>query len=276
MEAFSQPFFSHAEPVLSVANVGETVKYWQEVLGFPNQWTWGDPPSYGGVSWHGAFIQFSLKSEASVAAQSQSIWIRVRHIEMLYQMHQEQNADIMVPLARQAYGFSEYVVKDNNGHFITFAAPASEQKDFSETLPENVKISLKKPTVEQYRKLFQAVGWKTSATDAMLEAQLNSLQAAITAEVSETGEVIGCALLIGDGFSFYYVKDVMVHPDWQKKHIGTAMMQELTQWLDTHAADKALVGLFTGEPLAPFYQQFQFNPAFGMIRIIDRHHQPMP
>jgi GNAT superfamily N-acetyltransferase len=81
--------------------------------------------------------------------------------------------------------------------------------------------------------------------------------------------------MFGDGYSFYYVKDVMVHPDWQNKHVGTALMQALSSWLDENAMNKALVCLFTGENLAPFYQQFNFNPAFGMIRIIDRH-QPMP
>lgn len=41
---------SHAEPVLAVRNVAETVTYWHEVLGFPGKWTWGNPPNHGGVS----------------------------------------------------------------------------------------------------------------------------------------------------------------------------------------------------------------------------------
>jgi GNAT superfamily N-acetyltransferase len=82
--------------------------------------------------------------------------------------------------------------------------------------------------------------------------------------------VIGCALLLGDNTSFFYVKDLMVHPAWQGKRVGSALMQELTNWLETNAPDNAFVGLFTGEQLAQFYQQFGFMKSFGMHRRISR------
>lgn len=79
----------------------------------------------------------------------------------------------------------------------------------------------------------------------------------------------------GDHASFYYVKDVLVHPDWQGKRIGSAMMQELTNWLEKHAANNALVALICRETLEPFYQQFGFGKAFSMIRYIHHanHHE---
>lgn len=46
------PIFSHAEPVLAVRDINETITYWQDVLGFPTKWTWGEPPAHGAVSWH--------------------------------------------------------------------------------------------------------------------------------------------------------------------------------------------------------------------------------
>ena len=42
-----QPIFSHVEPVLAVKDVLETIVYWQDVLGFPAKWTWGEPPTLG-------------------------------------------------------------------------------------------------------------------------------------------------------------------------------------------------------------------------------------
>lgn len=276
MDDSQQPSFSHAEPVLSVHNVAETIKYWQHVLGFPNQWTWGDPPTHGGVSWHGAFVQFSHNPTLAAAQHGHSMWVRVRNIELLYQIHQNNQAEITMPLSKQIYGLTEYVIKDNNGYYITFAAPTNYKKGRSEKLPDNVSILVKKPTVTQYRSLFEAVGWSNNATDEMLQTQLDFMQATVVAENSDNGDVIGCALLLGDGFSFYYVKDVMVHPDWQGKRVGTAIMQELTRWLDENATNKAMVALFSSEHLAPFYQQVHFAPTFGMMRIIDRDHQPMP
>jgi len=93
----------------------------------------------------------------------------------------------------------------------------------------------------------------------------------VVAEDTVKGEVIGCALLLGDHATFYYVKDVMVHPDWQGKRVGTALMQELTNWLEKNAVSNALVALISGETLEPFYQPFGFAKAFSMIRYIHRN-----
>ena len=59
---------------------------------------------------------------------------------------------------------------------------------------------------------------------------------------------------------------MMVHPDYQCKRVGTALMQKLNDWLEGHAAPEALVGLYTGENLAPFYRQFGFRESFGMSK----------
>ncbi|MCE6989660.1 GNAT family N-acetyltransferase [Dyadobacter sp. CY323] len=262
------PVFSHAEPILQVSDVAQTVKYWQEVLGFPGQWTWGDPPTHGGVSWHGAFVQFSLDKDSGTKTHGESIWIRVAHIETLYTMHVERKANIVSPLARQSYGFDEYVVRDPNGYYIAFAAPASGKDRKSESLPDSIQVIRRAPTPEEYKNLLKSVGWTTVASDEIIQKQLNGVQYGVVAENAGNGEIIGCALILGDGYSFYYIKDVVVHPDWQGKRVGTAIMKEISNWLDAHAPDKSLVGLYTGETLKPFYQQFNFTPAFGMVRTI--------
>jgi N-acetylglutamate synthase-like GNAT family acetyltransferase len=86
----------------------------------------------------------------------------------------------------------------------------------------------------------------------------------------EHGQVVGCALILSDNASFYYIKDVMVHPDWQNKHVGSMLMKTLTDWLDANAPENAYVGLFTTENLASFYKQFEFAPAYGMSRRVIR------
>lgn len=266
-----EPFISHAEPVLSVNDVAETVKYWHEVLGFPGHWIWGTPPNHGGVSWHGAFIQFSQDSEAAGRMRGQSVWIRVRNIRKLYQCHQDRKAEIVMHLQKQPWGFEEYVVKEPNGHYVTFAAPAtSGSESRSQPLPATVRILGRRLTTAEYRKLAESVGWSNTQPDDILQQKLDATLFVAVAEDTETGEAIGCALVLGDGLSFFYIKDVMVHRDWQRKQVGSAVMREVKRWLDANAAQGALVGLFTGHGLARFYQQTGFGEAFGMIRIIDR------
>ena len=50
------------------------------------------------------------------------------------------------------------------------------------------------------------------------------------------------------------------------KRVGTALMEALTAWLDRNAPENALVSLITGTGLAPFYNQFGFQPVFAMKR----------
>src|SRR5689334_4940271 len=93
-----QPIFSHAEPILAVENISATISYWHDVLGFPGKWTWGEPSTHGGVSWHGAFIQFSHNPQLAARSKGNSVWIRVKRVELLYHIHQKNNAEITAPL----------------------------------------------------------------------------------------------------------------------------------------------------------------------------------
>jgi GNAT superfamily N-acetyltransferase len=82
--------------------------------------------------------------------------------------------------------------------------------------------------------------------------------------------VIGCGLLLGDDASYYYVKDLMVHPSWQNKHVGSKLMRAITDWIDKNAQPNAFICLFTGENMESFYKHFDFTPAFGMMRSVRR------
>ncbi|HEY6977203.1 MAG TPA: GNAT family N-acetyltransferase [Chitinophagaceae bacterium] len=265
-----QPIFSHAEPVLAVENVSETILYWHNVLGFPNKWTWGKPPNHGGVSWNGAFIQFSQNPQLAVASKGNSIWIRVRRIEILYRLHQKQNAEIVAPLKNQSWGMTDYTVREINGYFVHFAGAAEDRGKSAAVMPGTIRIIARTPAIQEARNLAVAIGASMPANDAMMKSVLEAAVFAVVAEDTLSGEVIGSALLVGDNASFYYVKDVMVHPAWQGKRVGTAMMRELNHWLDDNGASNALVGLIARETLEPFYQQFGFVQAFSMLRYIER------
>ena len=261
---------SHAEPILAVTDVVQTVNYWHDVLGFPEKWTWGEPPDYGGVSWHGAFVQFSQNEKLASASKGNAIFIRVKKLESLYDFHQKKNAVIIEPLENKPWGMAGYTVQDINGYYIVFAgAPIPDRKISSEKLPGSIKIIPRSPTVKEYQHLTASVGWSAYSSDEVVTKLLSAPVFAVTATATATNEVIGCALLLSDNASFYYVKDLVVHPDWQSKHVGTALMKELTTWIEKNGAPNSLVALITGENLAPFYLQFGFRPAFSMIKYIE-------
>lgn len=264
-----QPTLMHAEPVLAVKDVSETVLYWHDVLGFPGKWTWGEPVNHGGVSWQGVFIQFTLNPELAAASKGNCIWIRVRQLELLYEIHQKKNVEIVEELRNKPWGMADYTVKDINGYYIIFSgAPISDREKSQSVSTETVRIIERTPSAGEYLNLVEAVGWGKYTNHLVVEKILSAPLFAVVAEDETSKNVIGCALLLGDQVSFYYVKDVMVHPDWQHKQVGTSMLKKLTDWLDKNALENAFVVLITPENLAPFYQQFDFIPVFGMHRSI--------
>ena len=256
---------SHAEPVLAVSDVPATVQYWHDVLGFREKWTWGEPPNHGGVAWQGVYIQFHLSTKPNSGSRDSAIFIRVKNLEALYEFHQKRNAEITEPIENKPWGLAGYAVRDINGYHIDFAGALISAGRKNKQTPAAIRIVPRIPTPEEYVDLIFAVGWEKLTNLSKVENILAAPAYSVVAE-NENNQAIGCAFLIGDNASLYYVKDVIVHPAWQGKGVGSQLMKHITQWIDANAPANAFTGLFTGENLAPFYKKFSFTPAFGMYR----------
>lgn len=266
---------SHAEPVLAVSNIVDTVDYWHNILGFADKWTWGEPPNHGGVAWQGAFVQFSLNPDLATASKGNSIFIRVKNLQSLYKFHQQKNAQIVEPLENKPWGMAGYTVRELNGYYVVFAgALISNREKGAVTAQPIVNIVSRTPREKEYLDLISAVGWDEHTNASKVTQILAAPAYAVVAEEQETRKVISCALLLSDQASFYYVKDVMVHPNWQGKGVGSMLMREINRWLNENAASNAFVGLFTGENLSTFYKQFDFVPAFGMVKRMRAKKEP--
>ena len=262
---------SHVEPILAVKDIKETIEYWHETLGFPNKWTWGEPPNYGGVNWNSTFVQFNLDPELASVSKGNAIFIIVKNLEDLYKYHQQKNAVIVEALENKPWGMAGYTVKEINGYYIIFAgAMIREKKEATTSSRSMVKIIERIPTVEEYQYLASSVGWHAYTDTSTAQKLLAAPVFGLVAEESSNNKVIGCVLLLSDHASFYYVKDLIVHPDWQGQKVGIALMKQLSHWLENNAANNALIALITGENLSSFYQQFDFAPAFGMVHYIQR------
>ena len=53
---------SRSEAVLAVADVAATIRFYRDKLGFTGEWLWGDPPTFGGVSWGRVGGMFSSRN----------------------------------------------------------------------------------------------------------------------------------------------------------------------------------------------------------------------
>ena len=134
------------------------------------------------------------------------------------------------------------------------------------------KIDHNIPTLEEYKYLCESVGWTNYMNFEVVETSLRNSIHCIT--VKENDQIVGMGRIVGDGAIYFYIQDIMVHPDYQKNGIGNVIMNTLVEYLNTNAPDKAFVGLFASEGTETFYEKFNFKDfspnMTGMFTVITK------
>ena len=121
---------------------------------------------------------------------------------------------------------------------------------------EEIHIQEKLPNAADYNRLRVAVGWRPYS-EPVIEAALPYSLHCLCALFK--GEVIGMARIIGDHGMVYYIQDVIVLPEFQRKGIGTRMMDQIMDFIHAHAPHNAIIGLMAAQGKEAFYNQYGFT-----------------
>jgi len=119
------------------------------------------------------------------------------------------------------------------------------------------KIENNIPTLEEYKYLCESVGWTNFMNFEVVEISLSNSIYCIT--VKDNEQIVGMGRIVGDGAIYFYIQDIVVHPDYQKNGIGNEIMNLLVEYLNTNAPDKAFVGLFASQGNESFYEKYDFK-----------------
>ena len=113
------------------------------------------------------------------------------------------------------------------------------------------------------------VGWWETVEIAIDMALKNSLFSVVAVEHDT---VIGFGRVIGDGGLYFYIQDLIIHPESQNKGFGKSLMKELMSYIMSSAKSGSFVGLMAAKGLEKYYDQFGFKArdedAPGMYQII--------
>jgi GNAT superfamily N-acetyltransferase len=262
-----------SEPIFPVADVVATARYYRAVLGFADEWLWGDPPDFGGVRWGRIGVMFARRSGPDAKAGGQWHSFFVEGIDALYDLHRRNGATICSPLEAKPWGLREYAVRDLDGHYLRFGQRDSDRSATAGREPANTVAILERlPTPEEYQELGRGVGWADDVTPDRPGKVLGGARCGVVAV--EGDRAVGAGLVLGDGATFAYLKDIMVLPGWQGRGVGSRILRALLAIIRRAAPDGMLVTLFTGQHLAEFYERFGFRGPeaglYGMSLKIDR------
>ncbi|WP_433774796.1 GNAT family N-acetyltransferase [Bacillus wiedmannii] len=128
------------------------------------------------------------------------------------------------------------------------------------------------PTLEEYKYLCDSVGWTDYMNFEVVETSLQNSIYCIT--VNDNNRIVGMGRIVGDGAIYFYIQDIVVHPDYQKNGIGKEIMNTLVEYLNQNAPDKAFVGLFASQGKTSFYEKYDFKDyspnMTGMFTVISK------
>ena len=117
-------------------------------------------------------------------------------------------------------------------------------------------IEKRNPSISEYLNLRNEVEWWDVEKDSTEKALRNSLYSVVAIE---NDKVIGVGRIIGDGGLYFYIQDLIVHPDYQNKGLGKRLMRELMNYIDENAKHGAFVGLMSAKGSEKFYELFGFK-----------------
>jgi len=111
------------------------------------------------------------------------------------------------------------------------------------------------PSVEQYNALRELAGWGALDEAAVAQPLPNSAYA-VVAKCED--EVVGFARVVGDGRLCFYIQEIIVHPDHQRKGIATKFMEHILGFIGRNAVKRSYIGVFVGQGLEGFYERYGF------------------
>jgi catechol 2,3-dioxygenase-like lactoylglutathione lyase family enzyme len=120
---------TRAVPVIFVANVEASARFFKDTLGFSIDFLHGAPPFYGSVSRDGACVHLKFVHEPvlTVGAQDRDglivAFIEVENVKALYAEYIAAGAVFDQKLKKQAWGGRDFIVRDPDGNGLCFVGP---------------------------------------------------------------------------------------------------------------------------------------------------------
>ncbi|TDR23745.1 GNAT family N-acetyltransferase [Marinicella litoralis] len=118
------------------------------------------------------------------------------------------------------------------------------------------QINFEIPSAKEYAHLFETTGWNQvyqASQDALHQAITNSWQAVCA---YDDKQLIGFGRVVSDGVLYAMIYDLIVHPDYRNRGLGTELLKNLLNACE--AANIRSIQLFSAKGKVVFYEQRGF------------------
>lgn len=135
----------------------------------------------------------------------------------------------------------------------------------------NYAISDIAPTAKEYITLRCEVGWDNVDLVVVQKSLDSSL---FHVSIRDDEKLIGMARVVGDGFMYFYIQDVVVTPEYQGRGIGRMLMNRVESYLFKTCQVGSTIGLLAAHGKEAFYRSYGYierdgvNLGKGMCRFV--------
>jgi catechol 2,3-dioxygenase-like lactoylglutathione lyase family enzyme len=88
---------------LAVSDIPAAVDFYTKTLGFQQAFTWGEPPTFGGVNL-GKVQMFLAKGTPTPSPETGAVYFLVGDADQLYEFHRSNGAEIVQAIDDRPYG----------------------------------------------------------------------------------------------------------------------------------------------------------------------------
>jgi predicted GNAT family N-acyltransferase len=111
------------------------------------------------------------------------------------------------------------------------------------------------PSIKDFNRMREAVGWGKIDEELVEKGLKNSLYSLC---LFDNDVIIGICRLVGDGALKVYIEELIIHPDYQKKGLGSELMKKIMDYINKNYKKGCKIGLFANRGLEKYYNKFGF------------------
>ena len=120
--AHDAPVLRTVSPILPVADVAASIRFYREVLGFRIGWTWGDPPTVASVCRDQVELMLERTGEGRPASTAK-VYLTTSGVQPFHDAAVAAGARVLVPLSVRDYGMRDFRLVDPDGNELSFGEP---------------------------------------------------------------------------------------------------------------------------------------------------------
>lgn len=126
--------------------------------------------------------------------------------------------------------------------------------------PTEIRFIEQAPTADEFVTLRELIGWGAMPRET---AQLSLDNSLFIVSAYHYDQLVATGRVVGDGFMYFYIQDVIVHPASQGLGLGAKIMGYIELYLNKACKKGATVGLFAAKGKEGFYQKFNYVERSG-------------